>query len=148
MIFQGTVNNPAKSKVAGSKPEQKPQPEVARATRSSCSARASQQTVPPTFKASAGRTAAGPMKQNMAQASTKHVTRTRGSSLASNKSFAPNDFEFVAPGSVQPFVFKPLTPRSAASFLHPGTADSCNADWISPPSSRRYISNMLNISIF
>nr|KAG5705819.1 hypothetical protein BaRGS_030709 [Batillaria attramentaria] len=34
-------------------------------------------------------------------------------------SFAPNDFVFEAPENVSSFVFKPLSPSSAASFLYP-----------------------------
>ena len=37
-------------------------------------------------------------------------------------SFAPNDFVFEAPSSVTSFVFKPLSPASAASFLFPSAS--------------------------
>lgn len=45
-------------------------------------------------------------------------------------SFAPTNFAFTAPGNICSFVFKPLSPASAASFLIPN-GDNTNVSLFS-----------------
>ncbi len=52
------------------------------------------------------------------QPSLTRVNTTRG-----DQSFAPADFQFKAPTEIQSFVFKPLSPSSAANFLFPGNGE-------------------------
>ena len=60
----------------------------------------------------------------LTSANIRNITRARGEVESENNdgpedSFAPTHFKFTAPGNLSTVQFKPLSPKSAASFLFP-----------------------------